>query len=76
MTIHNRIGIITGMPTPPDRYAAGERRQVWDELVALGPAAYEPRWHAEAVAVAQATMSRVSANIVTLIDRLNRMDYR
>ncbi|GAA3214194.1 hypothetical protein GCM10010532_040520 [Dactylosporangium siamense] len=59
-----------------ERYQAGERRQVWDELVALGPAAYDDRWHADATAVAEATMQRVAANIATVVERLNRMDYR
>jgi hypothetical protein len=59
-----------------ERYQAGARRQVWDDLVALGPAVFEPEWHADAVAVAATTMERAASNVATIVERLNRMGYR
>ena len=49
-----------------ERYAAGEHRQVWRELCALGSAIRERRYLADALAVAYATMIRVQRNIEAL----------
>src|SRR5258708_2993173 len=58
-----------------ERYLAGEREHVWDELVAVGAAAREGPLYADALAVARETMRRVRANIETLIPRLRRIGY-
>ncbi len=53
-----------------ERYQQGQYREVWDELVQLGPAVFEDRFYAEALAVARAMMRRVRVNIETLIAKL------
>jgi hypothetical protein len=53
-----------------ERYQAGQHQEVWNELVQLGPAVFEDRFHAEALAVARAMMRRVRLNIETLIQKL------
>ena len=58
-----------------DRYQAGEHRQVWKELVALGPAVRDEPYAADALAVAHETMRRVNANVQTLVERLTAMGY-
>jgi hypothetical protein len=58
-----------------DRYQAGEHRQVWSELVSLGPAVREDPHAADALAVAYETMRRVDANVRTLVERLSAMGY-
>jgi hypothetical protein len=58
-----------------DRYMAGEHRQVWKELVALGPAVREDSHAADALAVAYETMQRVDTNVRTLVQRLVAMNY-
>jgi hypothetical protein len=58
-----------------DRYKAGEYRQVWKELVALGPAVREEPYAADALGVAHETMKRVEANVRTLVERLTAMNY-
>ena len=55
------------------RYLAGDCRQVWRELVALGPDIV--RIEEEAVVVAQELMSRVSANLDALIPRLREIGF-
>jgi hypothetical protein len=59
-----------------ERYCNGQYKEVWDELVALGPAVRERRYAKEARLVAQETMRRVAANVDTVIRRLGSMDYR
>ncbi len=58
-----------------DRYLAGERREVWSELIALGPTVREDPRAADAVAVAYETMQRVDANVRTVVQRLQAMNY-
>ena len=58
-----------------ERYQAGEYRQVWQELVALGPAVREDPHAADALAVAYETMRRVDANVRTLVQRLAALNY-
>jgi len=58
-----------------ERYLAGERERVWDELVALCAAVREEPVYADALAVARETMRRVRANIETLIPRLQQTGY-
>ncbi|HEY7984965.1 MAG TPA: hypothetical protein VID73_12395 [Ktedonobacterales bacterium] len=64
------------MPTYLERYLAGEHAAVWDELAALGPLAPGTPLHAEARAVARATMTRARANVATLVQRLTALGYR
>src|SRR5688500_17212071 len=52
-----------------DRYRAGAHRDVWSELVALGPSVREDPYAADALAVAYETMQRVDANVRTLVQR-------
>ena len=59
-----------------DRYLAGEREQVWQDLVALGEAARADAHAADALAVAYETMHRVEQNVRTLAQRLKSMGYR
>jgi hypothetical protein len=49
---------------------------VWAELLALGDRIQEPQLYAEAVSVAQETMSRARANIQLLVPRLTTLGYR
>lgn len=58
------------------RYEDGDRRGVWDDLVALGPAVFEPAWQADGEEVARLTMERVAANVATLTVKLTAMGYR
>lgn len=58
-----------------ERYRAGEYREVWSELIALGPAVREKAYAADALAVAQETMRRVETNVRTVTSRLNEMGY-
>lgn len=64
------------MPTYIDRYLAGERVAVWNELMALGEAVYRKPVQADANAVAEETMRRARRNIEVLIPRLSAMGYR
>jgi hypothetical protein len=57
------------------RYRAGEHREVWQELGAIGPNVREDALAADARAVAFATMTRVRENLVTLIERLRELGY-
>jgi hypothetical protein len=59
-----------------ERYVAGEHRDVWRELVALGAAVREDAHAADALAVAYETMRRVDTNLRTLIERLTAIGYR
>ena len=58
-----------------DRYLAGAYRDVWQELVALGPSVRERPHAADALAVARETMRRVDANVRTVVQRLSAMGY-
>ena len=58
-----------------DRYRAGAHREVWSELVALGPSVRQDPYAADALAVAYETMQRVDANVRTLVQRLKAMNY-
>ena len=57
------------------RYQAGEHREVWRDLVALGSDVRTEPYAADAVAVAYETMQRVQANVRTLVQRLEAMNY-
>jgi hypothetical protein len=58
-----------------DRYQAGEHREVWKELVALGAGVRADPHAADALAVAYETMRRVEANVRTVVERLTAMQY-
>ena len=58
-----------------DRYSAGAHEEVWNELVALGPAVREDPHAADALAVAYETMRRVRANVETVTARLQALGY-
>jgi hypothetical protein len=58
-----------------ERYLAGEHRQVWLELNALGVGVRADQYAADARAVAYTTMSRVASNVVTIIERLREIGY-
>jgi len=58
-----------------ERYLAGEHRQVWLELNALGVGVRADQYAADARAVAYTTMSRVAKNVVTIIERLREIGY-
>jgi len=59
-----------------ERYQAGDRIAVWDDLVALGDEVRHKRYHTDAVAVAAETMRRARHNVELLIQRLDGMGYR
>ena len=59
-----------------ERYCDGEHKEVWDELIAMGPAVRKPPHAKAAQLVAQETMRRVAANVDTVIRRLGSMGYR
>jgi hypothetical protein len=59
-----------------DRYVAGDRVEVWNELAALGEAVRREPVQADAIAVAEETMRRPRHNIELLITRLAGMGYR
>ena len=58
-----------------ERYLAGEHRQVWRELGALGARVREDPYAADALAVAYTTMTRVRQNIATIVERLREIGY-
>jgi hypothetical protein len=64
------------MPTLLDRYLAGDRIEVWNELVALGDAVRREAVQADAIAVAEETMRRARYHIELVITRLAGMGYR
>jgi hypothetical protein len=64
------------MPTYIKRYLAGERVEVWNELMALGEAVRHKPLQTDANAVAKETMRRARCNIETLIPRLAGIGYR
>lgn len=65
------------MGTLLERYDAGERRKVWDELHALGPLSLTPdSMHRDAEAVAQRTMERAASNVGVLHERLRAVGFQ
>ena len=64
------------MQTFLDRYNAGERVEVWDDLTALGDGVRHALYFKDAGAVANETMRRARQNVETLIRRLETMEYR
>jgi hypothetical protein len=58
-----------------ERYLAGDHRQVWLELNALGAGVRTDQYAADGLAVAYATMSRIARNIGTIIERLREIGY-
>jgi len=58
-----------------ERYQAGDVRQVWADLVALGADVRQDPHAADALAVAYETMRRVDANVRTIVQRLTAMKY-
>ena len=59
-----------------ERYQQGAYEQVWEDLLALGPAVREAPCFNDALAVARETMRRVRVNVLLLIERLKRGGYR
>jgi len=57
------------------RYQDGDHQGVWDELIALGPAAREPGHLSDALAVARETMARVRDNLAEVAGRLGRLGF-
>jgi hypothetical protein len=57
-------------------YAGGAHREVWEELVALGPDVFTPSYRAAADEVAALTMQRAATNVATIVVRLSLMGYR
>jgi hypothetical protein len=64
------------MRTYLDRYNAGERVEVWNDLTALGDGVRHALYSEDAAAVAAETMRRARRNVETLIRRLDTMGYR
>ena len=58
-----------------ERYLAGEFRNVWAELAALGDAVWYDPIAIDALAVAYETMHRAKTNIETLVSRLGAVGY-
>lgn len=58
-----------------ERYRNGEYEAVWAELTALGDAVRDEDVYADAVAVADETMSRARLNVETLVSRLTSLGY-
>ncbi|HEU0054252.1 MAG TPA: hypothetical protein VFQ39_13790 [Longimicrobium sp.] len=63
------------MATYLERYRAGEHREVWDELGALGEAVRDAPVEDDARAVARETMTRVRRNLAVLAGRLAGIGY-
>ena len=59
-----------------DRYVAGRHRQVWREIVGLGPDVRSEPLAADALAVSYEVMHRVEANVRTVVERLQTLGYR
>jgi hypothetical protein len=64
------------MKTFLERYLAGEYRNVWAELVGLGPDVRNEPFLSDAKAVSVEMMTRARHNISLLIGRLNSLNYR
>lgn len=59
-----------------DRYRAGERAQVWRELMALGAKVREASLFSDAYAVAKETMTIARQNVEILVERLTKVGYQ
>jgi hypothetical protein len=64
------------MATFLERYVAGDRQQVWDDLLALGARVRDEGVYNDALAVARQTMRQARHNIETVIPRLGAVGYR
>jgi hypothetical protein len=58
-----------------ERYKNGEFKQVWADLLSLGPSVRNEEFFSQANAVASETMVRVRRNCETLVARLSEMGY-
>lgn len=58
-----------------ERYLNGERQQVWNELVDLGPQVRQEPYLSQATEVTAETMRRVRRNCERLVSRLNALGY-
>src|SRR3990172_9251338 len=61
--------------TFPDRYRAGERKEVWAELVALDARVREEPFFSDAIEVARETMRRARDNVTLIVQRLRDIGY-
>ena len=59
-----------------ERYIAGDRRRVWEELVAAGSQVRQDGLAADALAVTVETMTRVRRNVEIVAERLKTLRYR
>lgn len=59
-----------------ERYLNGDHEQVWNELLALGPAVRHQPYIGQAQAVATETMRRVRRNCELIVHRLQAAGYR
>jgi len=59
-----------------DRYRAGERTEVWRDLMALGAQIREPSLFPDAYAVAMETMTVARQNVEVLVEQLAKVGYR
>lgn len=59
-----------------ERYLAGDRQNVWKDLIGLKRAVRTDPYAADALAVANETMRRVRENVLILIGRLQEIGYR
>ena len=57
-------------------YQKGRFKEVWAELLALGPHIRHEPLYSDACAVVQETMRRARNNIELIIERLNELEYR
>ena len=58
-----------------ERYGAGDREEVWRDLMALGPAVRHPLYREDAQAVALETMKRARHNIESIVTKLEELGY-
>lgn len=58
-----------------ERYARGDREQVWAEILDLGPAVRDPNFLPDAIAVVRETMRRCRTNVEKIVHRLREIDY-
>lgn len=64
------------MPSYLERYLAGERAAVWDELTKLGAAVAQEPLATDAQAVALETMRRARVNVEVIVSRLTALGYQ
>lgn len=77
--------IVPSAPAPPrrreikprllERYQAGDRIGVWNDLRALDELVRTKEYEADALAVARATMERARHNVLTIIERLKQLNF-